>query len=92
LFTLALEDFRAYCEQAGKQIQFQIFQEYDLADSVRPAYADLARRHAISVTALNNYLAWSRRMLRAHLTERLRGVTSGDPELRHELRSALGRP
>src|SRR5205807_8175292 len=25
LFTLAIEDFRAHCEQSGKQLQFQLF-------------------------------------------------------------------
>jgi len=91
LFTLAVEDLRAHCREAGKQLQFQIFEEYDLADDDRPTYAELARRHAISLAALNNHLAWARRMLRTHLTGRLRGVTSGDRELRDEIRTALGR-
>ena len=91
LFTLAVEDLRAHCRETGKQLQFQIFEAYDLADGDRPGYADLARRHAISATALNNHLAWSRRMLRTYLTDRLRGVTSGDRELRDEMRTALGR-
>jgi RNA polymerase sigma factor (sigma-70 family) len=90
LFTLAVEDLRAHCEQSGKQLQFQLFQEYDLAEGDRPAYAELARRHQIPVTSLNNHLAWSRRMLRAYLTGRLRGVTSGDREWRAEIRAALG--
>jgi RNA polymerase sigma factor (sigma-70 family) len=91
LFTLAVEDLRAHCRETGKQLQFQIFEAYDLADGDRPGYADLAQRHAISATALNNHLAWSRRMLRTYLTDRLRGVTSGDRELRDEMRTALGR-
>jgi RNA polymerase sigma factor (sigma-70 family) len=91
LFTLAVEDLRAHCREAGKQLQFQIFEEYDLADGDRPAYAELALRHAVSATALNNHLAWSRRMLRTYLTGRLRGVTSGDRELRDEMRTVLGR-
>jgi hypothetical protein len=92
LFTLAVEDLRTHCREAGKQLQFQIFEEYDLADGDRPAYAELALRHGISTTALNNHLAWSRRMLRTHLTDRLRGVTSGDRELHDEMRTALGAP
>jgi RNA polymerase sigma factor (sigma-70 family) len=91
LFTLAVEDLRAHCRETGKQLQFQVFEAYDLADGDRPAYAELALRHGISATALNNYLAWSRRMLRAHLTDRLRGVTSGGRELRDEMRSVVGR-
>jgi RNA polymerase sigma factor (sigma-70 family) len=96
LFALAVDDLRAHCEQSGKQLQFQLFAEYDLADAERPGYASLAQRHGIPVTSLNNHLAWSRRMLRTFLTGRLRGVTSGDRELRDEMRLLLfregGRP
>jgi RNA polymerase sigma factor (sigma-70 family) len=92
LFTLAVEDLHAQCRETGKQLQFQIFEEYDLADGDRPGYAELALRHGISATALNNHLAWSRRMLRGYLTDRLRGVTSGSRELRDEMRAVLGAP
>src|SRR5205823_3563626 len=92
LFALAVEDLRAHCEQSGKELQFQLFQEYDLADGDRPAYAELARRLQIPVTSLNNHLAWSRRMLRTYLTGRLCGVTSGNRECREEIRAALRDP
>ena len=90
LFALAVDDLRAHCERHGKQLQFRIFEEYDLTDAERPAYSKLARQHAIAVTAITNYLAWARRMLRSFVTERLRGVTSGDRELRGEIRSVFG--
>jgi hypothetical protein len=35
---------------------------------------------------VTNYLAWARRRLRGYVTERLRGVTSGERELREEMR------
>jgi len=35
---------------------------------------------------VTNYLAWARRMLRQLVTERLRGVTAGERELRGEMR------
>jgi RNA polymerase sigma factor (sigma-70 family) len=89
LFTLAVEDLRAHCEHSGKQLQFQLVAEYDLADSERPGYAALAQRYGIPVTSLNNHLAWSRRMLRTFLTGRLRGVTSGERELGDEMRLLL---
>jgi len=96
LFALAIEDLRTHCEHAGKQLQFQLFAEYDLAEGERPGYAGLAQGHGIPVTSLNNHLAWSRRMLRMFVTGRLRGVTSGDRELRDEMRLLLfkegGRP
>jgi RNA polymerase sigma factor (sigma-70 family) len=90
LFALALEDLRAHCAHSGKPLQLQLFTEYDLAEGERPGYAELAQRHGIPVTSLNNHLAWSRRMLRTFLSDRLRGVTSGERELRDELRLLLG--
>jgi RNA polymerase sigma factor (sigma-70 family) len=90
LFTLAVEDLRDHCDRAGKQLQFRIFEAYDLANDDRPDYAGLAECFGITVTTLNNHLAWSRRTLRGFVTERLRGVTSGDRELRRETLSAFG--
>lgn len=90
LFALAIDDLRAHCDREGKALQFRIFEEYDLADAPPPSYAELARRHGIAETTLNNHLAWARRTLRNLLAARLRGVTSGQGELRAEMRSALG--
>jgi hypothetical protein len=86
LFALALEDLRAHSESSGKQIQFRIFAAYDLADAERPTYADLARAHDIPETSVTNHLAWARRMLRGFVTARLRASTSGERELRAEMR------
>ena len=86
LFTLAVEDLRADCVRAGRQTEWRIFEAYDLADDERPSYAELARRHGVAETVVTNYLAWARRRLRALVTERLRGVTSGERELREEAR------
>jgi len=86
LFSLAVDDLRAHCEECGKQVQFNIFQAYDLADAERPSYAELAARHAIPETSVTNYLAWARRMLREFVAERLRGTASGPQELRLEMR------
>lgn len=86
LFALALDDLRAYCEEHGKQVPFRMFEAYDLAGGDRPSYGDLAARHAIPETSVTNHLAWARRMLRTLVTDRLRAVTSGERELREELR------
>lgn len=87
LFALALDDLRAHCDASGKQMQLRIFEAYDLAlnEAERPSYAGLAVRHNIPETAVTNHLAWARRTLRGLVTERLRGVTSGDAELRREM-------
>lgn len=86
LFALAIDDLRAHCERSGKQIQLQIFDAYDLAEGDRPSYAELAARHHIPESSVTNHLAWARRTLRALVTERLRGVTSGENEFRQEMR------
>ena len=86
LFSLALDELRAHCEACGKQLQFRIFEAYDLADRERPSYAELAVRHSIPETSVTNHLAWARRTLRGFVTERLRGTTSGPRELHEEMR------
>jgi RNA polymerase sigma factor (sigma-70 family) len=86
LFALALDELRAHCEGCGRQLQFRIFEAYDLADSGRPSYAELAAQYGIPETSVTNHLAWARRMLRAFVTERLRGTTSGQRELHEEMR------
>jgi len=86
LFALAIEELRAECAASGRDTEWAVFEAYDLADEVRPAYADLALLHEIKESAVTNYLAWARRRLRALVTERLRGVTGGPGELREELR------
>ena len=86
LFALALEDLRAACETSGREVQWRVFEAYDLAAAERPSYAALASRFGIPGTAVTNYLAWSRRTLRALVEDRMRGVTSSERELREEMR------
>jgi RNA polymerase sigma-70 factor (ECF subfamily) len=86
LLALALDDLRVHCESRGKQLHFQIFEAYDLCSAARPSYQELAALHSIAETSVTNHLAWARRMLRELALERLRGVTSGERELRYEMR------
>ena len=86
LFFLALDDLRAHCHETGKQIQFAIFEDYDLTNRDSISYADLASKYGIPETTVTNYLAWTRRTLRAFITERLRSTTSNAKELHEEMR------
>lgn len=86
LFALAVDDLRAHCLVSKKTLQFDVFEAYDLTGPERPSYSELAARHRIPETSVTNYLAWARRMLRAFVTQQLRSVTSGEGELRKELR------
>jgi len=91
MFALGLEDLRELCQAGGKTLQYRIFAQYDLADSARPAYAELAAEHGIPVTSVTNYLAWARRELRRLVLLRLGSVTSGGPERRAEMRVLFGK-
>jgi len=86
LFSLALDDLRTHCQQSGKPVQFAIFEAYDLTGGDRLSYSDLAVKHGIPESTVNNHLAWARRTLRAFITERLRGTTSGAREFHEEMR------
>ena len=91
MFALGLEDLRAYCESAGKTVQYAVFAQYDLAEDERPSYAELAGQHGIPVTSVTNYLAWARRELRRLVLLRLSSVTSGDPERQAEQHVLFGK-
>ncbi len=86
VFALAVEDLRAHCARCDRQLAFRLFEAYDLADPERPSYAELAKAEGVAETTVTNHLAWARRTLRALAAERLRGVTSGENELRREMR------
>jgi RNA polymerase sigma factor (sigma-70 family) len=87
VFALALDDLKAHCEAAGKRVQWEVFEAYDLTGEARPSYGELAARQGIAETSVTNYLAWARRILRGFVEARLRGVTAGEVELRQEMRS-----
>ena len=91
MFALALQDLRDCCHRHGKQIHHRIFEQYDLAESARPNYAELAAEHGIPVTTVTNHLAWARRELRRLVLLRLSAVTSGDSECQAELRVLFGK-
>lgn len=86
LFALALGDLRACAVRESKDLQLAIFEAYDLECGERPTYAALAARYGIAETSVTNHLAWARRKLRSLVTERLRGVTPDERELRQEMR------
>jgi DNA-directed RNA polymerase specialized sigma24 family protein len=92
LFGLAVETLRKFCAANGKQVHFQIFEAYDLADEEgsHPGYAELARKFGIATTDVTNYLAFTRREFRRIALEKLREMTVTDAEFRREARALLG--
>jgi DNA-directed RNA polymerase specialized sigma24 family protein len=89
LFGMAVEDLRAACAAAGKDLHFRLFERYDLDDD-RASYAQLAAESGIPATSVANYLAWARRTFRARVLERLRELTASEEEFRNEVRLLLG--
>ena len=90
VFSFAVERLRAYCESEGKQVQFSIFERYDLDDDRSVSYRELATRFAIPETQVTNYLAAMRRRFREIVLDALREVTATDQEFRAEARALLG--
>jgi len=92
LFGSAVEELREECSASGKQIQFVLFDRYDLQAEAaeRPTYADLAAEHRLPATQVTNYLAAMRRRFRAIVLERLRALTGSEREFREEAAAVFG--
>lgn len=93
LFGLAVDAVRVRCEAAGKATHFAVFQCYDLAPSgaaERPTYAQVAAEFGIPVTQVTNYLAYTRRELRAAVLDTLREISGTESEFRLEALELLG--
>jgi RNA polymerase sigma factor (sigma-70 family) len=90
VFALAVDRLRERCEREGKQVQFAIFEAYDLDDDRGVSYRELATRFDISETQVTNYLAAMRRRFREVVLDALREVTATDQEFRAEARALLG--
>jgi DNA-directed RNA polymerase specialized sigma24 family protein len=92
VMTMSLDRLREDCIAAGRQVTWDVFVAHDVegADDP-PRYADLARRFAIPVTQVSNYLHWARNRFRVHVLDTLRSLTASDSEFRDEARSLLGR-
>jgi RNA polymerase sigma factor (sigma-70 family) len=69
VFARALDELRALAVRLEKEIPYRIFEQYDLCESERPSYAELAAEHGIAVTSVTNHLAWARRELRRLVAE-----------------------
>ena len=92
LFTLALGRFRDKCAGAGKIVQVQLFERYDLADDEgsKLSYAQLASEFELSLSDVTNYLASARRQFRQCVLDQLREMTASEEEFQSEARTLLG--
>lgn len=91
VFQLALTSLREELLSGSRPERWRVFEAYDLAEpGERPSYQAIADQLSLPVTTVTNHLAFARRELRRHVIETLRELTSGEEELRAEVRALLG--
>ena len=93
LFEGAVDDVRAEVQARGRDVQFEVFRRYDLADmrdEAQPSYAEVATALGLTVATVTNHLAAMRRLLRARVLDRLREATGSDAEYEAEAKRLLG--
>jgi RNA polymerase sigma factor (sigma-70 family) len=90
LFSSAVGQLQKLCETRGRQKAFQIFEAYDLDGEENISYADLATRHALPVTEVNNQIAWARREFRRIAMEQLQALCGSEDEFAREAKSLFG--
>jgi RNA polymerase sigma factor (sigma-70 family) len=92
LMQRAVSDLREHARATGRDLMFEVFARYDLADAPgdRPTYAAIASSLGITAATVTNHLAAMRRQFRQILLDRLRDLTGGDEEFEAEARRLLG--
>jgi hypothetical protein len=90
LFERAVEQTRAEYEQAGKNLQFTLFERYDIDPAEDVSYASLAREFNLTPAQVTNGLAHIRRRFREHAIQALRLLCGSDDEFRREAAELFG--
>src|SRR5262249_31360952 len=90
LFSSAVAGLKDLCEARGKQKAFSLFEAYDLDGDEKISYADLAARHSISATDVNNQIAWARREFRRIALEQLHSLCGSEEEFARETKVLFG--
>ena len=92
LFALTIDALRQECAARGRQIQFEVFERYDLeaTGDERLTYQKLADSMGLSATTVTNHLSVTRREFRRILLDKLKEITATDEEFRREARYLLG--
>lgn len=90
LFDRAVADLRADAATRNRQVMFEVFVRYDLADAAtRPSYDEIGVALGLPTTTVTNHLAAMRRQFRAIVLDRLREITGSDDEWEAEARRLL---
>jgi len=89
LFTTAVDRLRRECSDTGREDRFDLFERYDLEQTLR-TYQELADAFSLPVTTVTNHLAWARRRFRAIVLELLREGCGSREEFQREAQALLG--
>lgn len=74
----------------GKEVYFELFRSCVLEEGTALSHAELAARHGISPTDVNNHLMDAKRNYREILKDLLAETVAGAPELDQEFRDLFG--
>ena len=90
LFERAVEQVRAEYERTGKNVQFALFERYDLDPAEGVSYGALARDFGLTQAQVTNGLAQTRRRFRECAIDALRSLCGSDDEFRREAADLFG--
>ena len=93
LFTLAVDELRRQCAESGKQVQFALFERYDLRepdDERATTYEQLAQEFGLTTIQITNYLSSVRGRFRKLVVEKIRATTGSEEEFVSEMNRILG--
>ena len=90
LFERAVAAVRAEYASGAREVQFQLFERYDLDPVDGVTYAQLASEFGLTTTQVTNYLAQVRRSFRTRALEALEALTGSRDEFRREARELFG--
>jgi DNA-directed RNA polymerase specialized sigma24 family protein len=90
LFARSVDQVREEFERRGQQVQFEVFQRYDLDASDSLTYADLANALNLTVSQVTNALAAVRRAFRAQVLTNLEEISGTSEEFRLDARDLFG--
>ena len=90
LFDRAVRAVREDAMARGREVQWQLFERYDLAPGEKPSYAALASEFALTPGQVTGYLAQMRAAFRTEAVAALQGLCAGPDEFRREARDLLG--
>lgn len=82
---------RERCSAAGHEIRFRVYEEFTgFPKSERPSYKELAVRHGLKESDVENYMFWVREDIRAELRTGLAQVTASVQEFEDEWKRLFG--